>query len=105
MVRAYRDVLAVPGARALIGASAASQIGNWLYNAALLGYVYDATRSAGWVAAATICRGLLKVLLGPFGGAVADRYRRRTVLLAGDALRMLLRDRADWRDLRGFGVS
>ena len=30
------------------------------------------------------------VLLGPFGGAVADRYRRRTVLLAGDVLRMLV---------------
>ena len=88
--RAYRDVLAVPDARALIGASAASQIGNWLYNAALLGYVYGATQSAGWVGAATICRGLPYVLLGPFGGAVADRYPRRTVLLAGDALRMLL---------------
>ena len=35
--RAYRDVLAIPGARALIGGSAASQIGDWLYNAALLG--------------------------------------------------------------------
>jgi MFS family permease len=90
MVRAYRDVLAVPAARALIGASAASQIGNWLYNAALLGYVYSATHSAGWVGAATICRGLMKVLLGPFGGTIADRYRRRTVLLAGDVLRMLL---------------
>ncbi|MGH3196968.1 MAG: MFS transporter [Streptosporangiaceae bacterium] len=90
MVRPYRDVLAVPDARALIGASAASQIGNWLYNAALLGYVYSATRSAVWVGAATICKGLPYVLLGPFGGAVADRYRRRTVLLAGDAVRMLL---------------
>src|SRR6266516_1516173 len=89
-VRAYRDVLAVPGARALIGASAASQIGNWLYNAALLGYVYSATHSAGWVAAATICRLLPLVLLGPFGGAIADRYPRRTVLLAGDALRLLI---------------
>jgi MFS family permease len=88
--RAYRDVLAIPGARALIGASAASQIGNWLYNAALLGYVYSATHSAGWVGAATICRLLPYVLLGPFGGAIADRYPRRTVLLAGDALRMLL---------------
>jgi hypothetical protein len=76
MVRAYRDVLAVPGARALIGASAASQIGNWLYNAALLGYVYSATHSAVWVGAATICKGLPYVLLGPFGGAIADRYRR-----------------------------
>ena len=89
-VRPYRDVLAIQGARALIGASAASEIGNWLYNAALLGYVYSATRSAGWVGAATVCRLLPYVLLGPFGGAVADRYRRRTVLLAGDALRMLL---------------
>ena len=88
--RAYRDVLAVPGARALIGASAASQIGNWLYNAALLGYVYSATHSAVWVGAATICKGLPYVLLGPFGGAIADRYRRRTVLLAGDLLRMLV---------------
>jgi MFS family permease len=89
-VRAYRDVLAIPGARALIGASAASGIGNWLYNAALLGYVYGATHSAGWVGAATICRLLPYVLLGPFGGAVADRYLRRTVLLTGDALRVLL---------------
>ena len=89
-VRAYRDVLAARGARALIGASAASQIGNWLYNAALLGYVYSATRSAVWVGAATICRLLPYVLLGPFGGAVADRYSRRTVLLTGDVLRVLL---------------
>ena len=37
--RAYRGVLAIQGARALIGASAVSQIGNWLYNAALLGRV------------------------------------------------------------------
>ena len=88
--RAYRDVLAVPGARALIGASAASQIGNWLYNAALLGYVYGATRSAGWVGAATIRPLVPYVLLAPVGGAIADRYRRRTVLLAGDAWRMLV---------------
>jgi MFS family permease len=88
--QAYRDVLAIPGARALIGASAASQVGNWLYNAALLGYVYSATHSVAWVGAATICRLLPYVLLSPFGGAVADRYRRRSVLLAGDALRLLI---------------
>src|SRR5262249_12647879 len=88
--RAYRDVLGVPGARALIGASAASEIGNWLYNAALLGYVYSATHSAGWVGAATIGRLLPYVLLAPFGGAIADRYSRPTVLLAGDPLRILL---------------
>src|ERR671931_2612556 len=86
----YRGVLAIRDARALIAASAASQIGDWLYNAALLGYVYAATGSAAWVGAATICRLLPYVLLGPIGGAIADRYPRRTVLLAGDALRILL---------------
>src|ERR1700749_4650452 len=57
IVRPYRDVLAIRGARTLIGASAASEIGNWLYNAALLGYVYSATRSAGWGGGATVCGG------------------------------------------------
>ena len=39
---------------------------------------------------ATIGRLLPYVVLGPFGGAVADRYPRRTVLLVGDLLRLLL---------------
>jgi MFS family permease len=87
---AYRGVLAIRDARALIGASASSQLGDWLYNAALLGYVYSATGSAGWVGAATVARLLPYVLLGPVGGAIADRYPRRTVLLAGDLTRLLL---------------
>jgi MFS family permease len=85
---AYRDVLSIRDARALIGASAASQIGNWLYNAALLAYVYDATHSAVWVGAATICRLIPYVLFAPWGGTIADRYPRRNVLLAGDLLRL-----------------
>jgi MFS family permease len=87
---AYRGVLAIHDARALIAASAASQLGDWLFNAALLGYVYSATGSAGWVGAATICRLLPYVLLGPVGGMIADRYDRRTVLLVGDLLRCSL---------------
>lgn len=86
----YRGVLAVRDARSLIGASAASQLGDWLYNAALLGYVYSATGSAAWVGAATVARLLPYVLLGPVGGAIADRYPLRTVLLVGDLLRTLL---------------
>ena len=87
---AYRGVLAIHDARALIAASAASQLGDWLYNAALLGYIYSATGSAAWVAAATICRLLPYVFLGPIGGTMADRYDRRQVLLIGDLLRLLL---------------
>jgi hypothetical protein len=52
----YREIVRVRDARALIGASAVSQLGDWLYNAVLLGYVYAETGSAGWVGAATIRR-------------------------------------------------
>ena len=85
---AYGRVWAIREARALIGASAASQVGDWLYNAALLGYVFGATHSAVWVGAATICRLLPWVLLGPFGGVVADRHPHRTVLVLGSVLRL-----------------
>lgn len=87
---AYRDVLAVRDARALIAASGASQVGEWLYSAVLLGYVYSVTGSAAWVGAAAIGRLLPYALLGPVGGAIADRFPRRTVLLVGDVLRLLL---------------
>lgn len=87
---AYRSVLGIREARVLISASAVSQIGDWLYNAALLAYVFHATHSAAWVGAATLCRLLPFVLLGPLGGAVADRYRRRTVLVAGSLVRLAL---------------
>lgn len=89
-VAAYREVLSIREVRVLIGASAASQVGDWLYNAALLGYVFYATHSAAWVGAATICRLLPYVLLGPVGGAVADRYPKRAVLVVGSLLRLAL---------------
>jgi MFS family permease len=87
---AYREILGIRDARRLIAASAVSQLGDWLFNAALLGTVYAATGSARWVGAATICRLLPYVVLGPLGGVVADRYDRRTVLLAGDVARCVL---------------
>ena len=85
---AYRGVLAIREARVLIGASAVSQVGDWLYNAALLAYVFNATHSAVWVGAATLGRLLPYVLLGPLGGAIADRYPRRIVLMVGSVLRL-----------------
>jgi MFS family permease len=87
---AYRDVLTVSDARSLIVASFWSQLGDWLYNAALLAYVFVATGSAAWVGAATIVRLLPFMLLGPIGGAIADRFDRRKVLLFGDVIRFAL---------------
>ena len=87
---AYRDVLRVREARALIAASGASQLGDWLYNAALLAYVYISTGSAAWVGVATVCRLVPYALLGPIGGVIADRYDKRSVLLIGDIIRAVL---------------
>ena len=87
---AYRGVLSEPDPRSLIAASGASQLGDWLYNAALLGYIYAATGSAAWVGAATVCRLLPYVLFGPIGGVIADRRDKRRVLLAGDGLRCVI---------------
>jgi MFS family permease len=86
----YRAVLEVPQARVLVSASAVSELGSWLYNAALLAVVFRATHSVIWVGGATVSRLLPYVLFAPVGGTLADRMSRRTVLLVGNALCGLL---------------
>jgi MFS family permease len=74
--------------RRLLAALAVSQIGDWLYNLALLAFVYDRTHSVTWTAVTTAARVLPIVLLGPFGGILADRYDRRRLMIASDVLRV-----------------
>jgi MFS family permease len=90
-VAAYRGVLAIREARVLICASAVSQVGDGLYNAPC--WVMSSVRRTPLcgVGVATILRLLPYVLVGPFGGAVADRYPRRTVLVVGSLLRLAIR--------------
>ena len=76
--------------RRLLVGLAVSQAGDWLYNVALLAFVYERTHSAGWVAATTVARVLPIVVLGPLGGALADRYDRRTVMITADLVRAAL---------------
>ena len=74
--QAYRDVLANARRRRPDRCKrSVGGIGNWLYNAALLAYVYADTHSATWVGAATICRLLPYMLLGPLGGAIAEQVQ------------------------------
>ena len=61
-----------------------SQVGDWLYGIALVVYVFDQTGSPGWVAASAILRLAPYVLFGAVGGAIADRYDRRLVMIATD---------------------
>lgn len=86
----YRSVLAVKNFRLLALGTATSEIGDWLYNIALLVYVYDATGSPGWVGVATIGRLLPYALLSPVGGLLADRFERVRVMLVSNLIRFAI---------------
>jgi MFS family permease len=74
--------------RRLLVALAVSQAGDWLYNVALLAFVYERTHSAGWLAATTVARVAPIVVLGPLGGVIADRFDRRRVMVVSDLVRI-----------------
>ncbi len=88
--RGLRAALRHRDYRLLLAASSISQTGDWLYNVALLVWVYDTTHSATWVAVVTVARLVPYVVVGPFGGVVADSYERRTVLIVSDVVRAAL---------------
>jgi MFS family permease len=73
--------------RRLLAALAVSQLGDWLYNVALLALVYDRTHSATWVSLTTAARVVPIVVLGPIGGLLADKFDRRLIMIGSDAVR------------------
>jgi predicted MFS family arabinose efflux permease len=75
--------------RLLLTGLAASQAGDWLYNLALLAFVYDRTHSSMWVGATTAARIVPEVAFGPLVGVLADRVDRRLVMLGADFARAL----------------
>jgi MFS family permease len=74
--------------RRLVVGLAVSQAGDWLYNVALLAFVYERTHSATWLAVTTAARVAPIVVFGPLGGVLADRFDRRLVMVASDLLRV-----------------
>lgn len=87
---AFRAALSYRDFRLLLASMAISQAGDWLYGVALIVFVLDEGGSPGWVAAATILRLLPYVVFGTFGGVIADRYDRRTVMIWCDVGRAAL---------------
>lgn len=73
--------------RRLVAGLAASQAGDWLYNVALLAFVYERTHSGTWLGVTTAARVLPMVVLGPLGGVLADRYDRRRLMILADLTR------------------
>jgi predicted MFS family arabinose efflux permease len=85
-----RAALGYPAFRSLLAGLAVSQVGDWLYNLALVTLVYQRTGSAMWAGVATAARVVPLVVLGPLGGVAADRFSRRGLMIASDLARLVL---------------
>src|ERR1700744_691156 len=78
----FGDALRHRDLRLLIPAFAVDQIGSWSYVVVLSVYVFDRTHSTAWLAVLGICRWAPGLLLASYGGVLADRYQRVTIMTA-----------------------
>ena len=88
----WRSVRSLPDFWRLLETRAASQFGDGLFQAGLAGgLLFNPERAAGpWAIAGAFAALLLPYsLLGPFAGALLDRWDRRTVLIAANAARLV----------------
>jgi MFS family permease len=76
----YRDALRHRDLRVLIAAFLVDQIGSWSYIIVISVYIFDRTHSTQWLAANAVCRWGPSLLLASYGGVLADRYQRTTVM-------------------------
>ncbi len=70
--------------------SLVSNIGRWFQTVAIPIVIFDLTGSAGWVGFAGFAQIMPMALVTSVGGAVADRYQRRTVLFITQSLQALV---------------
>jgi MFS family permease len=77
----YRDALRHRDLRLLISAFLVDQVGSWSYAVVISVYVFDRTHSTEWLAALGVCRWGPGLLLASYGGVLADRYQRVTVMV------------------------
>ena len=86
-VAPFRVALRERNLRLLLVGLATSQAGDWLYNLALLAFVYQRTHSSMWVGVSTAVRILPEVALGSLAGVLVDRMDRRPLMIGSDAVR------------------
>lgn len=78
----YRDY------RLLWVGAAMSNIGTWMQTIALGWYVFQLTRSAFWVSFITFVN-FIPLVLSPLGGVYTDRFDRKKILIATQAIMMV----------------
>ena len=66
-----------------------SNTGRWFQSVAIPAIIWELTESAAWVGFAGFSRMAPMAIVGPFAGALADRYDRRRLLLATQSLQAL----------------
>ena len=76
----YRDALRHRDLRLLIATFLVDQLGGWSYIIVISVYIFDRTHSTQWLAANAASRWGPSLLLASYGGVLADRYQRTTVL-------------------------
>jgi MFS family permease len=86
----YRALFRNRDYRLLFSGLAISMSGSWAYNVALVVFVFDATHSPAWVAAASMTRFLCALVTSPFGGLLADRTERVRLMVALDGIALVL---------------
>lgn len=86
----YRDALRHRDLRLLVAAFLVDQIGSWSYLVVISVYVFDRTHSTQWLAVLAICRWGPGLLLAGYGGVIADRYERVTVLIVSSLASALI---------------
>jgi MFS family permease len=77
----YRDALRHRDLRLLIAAFLVDEIGSWSYIVVISVYIFDRTHSTQWLAANAACRWGPSLLVSSYGGVLADRFQRTTVML------------------------
>jgi MFS family permease len=77
----YRDALRHRDLRLLLTTFLVDQLGSWSYLIVISVYIFDRTHSTQWLAALGVCRWGPSLLLASYGGVLADRYQRVTVLV------------------------
>ncbi len=77
----YRDALRHHDLRLLVASFLIDQLGSWSFVVVISVYIFDRTHSTQWLAAAGICRWAPGLVLTSYGGVIADRYERVTILI------------------------
>lgn len=78
--------LQVPNFRIYVAGQCVANTGTWMQNIALDWLVLELTRSATAVGITIALQFLPMLLLGMYGGMIADRYPKRTILIITQSL-------------------